>query len=101
MSSENRQYKDIDGVLFAKDGKTLHAYPAGNARTVYTIPAGVTTIGDSAFSGCESLTAITIPVSVTSIGVEAFSYCESLKPELRADIERRFGENVFADPGGA
>ena len=42
------------------------------------IPEGVITIGDSAFSGCESLTSITIPNGVTSIENSAFSGCESL-----------------------
>ncbi|MCD8048417.1 MAG: leucine-rich repeat protein [Clostridia bacterium] len=35
-------------------------------------------IGNSAFSGCESLANITIPDSVTSIGSSAFYYCTSL-----------------------
>ena len=43
-----------------------------------TIPDSVTSIGDSAFSGCRSLTDITIPDSVTSIGYEAFYNCSSL-----------------------
>ena len=38
----------------------------------------VTSIGDSSFYYCKSLTSITIPNSVTSIGEEAFSSCSSL-----------------------
>ena len=38
----------------------------------------VTSIGESAFEDCSSLTAITLPASVTSIGGIAFNGCESL-----------------------
>ena len=43
-----------------------------------TIPESVTSIGNSAFSGCSGLTSITVPNSVTSIGYEAFCGCSSL-----------------------
>ena len=42
------------------------------------ITYAVTSIGASAFMGCEDLTSITIPSSVTSIGASAFSTCVSL-----------------------
>ena len=42
------------------------------------VPESVTSIGDSAFYGCLSLTSINFPESVTSIGNNAFSGCSSL-----------------------
>ena len=42
------------------------------------IAEGVTSIGDSAFCNCTSLTSVTIPNSVTSIGDGAFASCTSL-----------------------
>ena len=43
-----------------------------------SIPEGVTSIGEEAFAGYESLTSITIPLSVTSIGSGAFYSCNNL-----------------------
>jgi GH24 family phage-related lysozyme (muramidase) len=123
VSPDNRQYQVRDGVLFSKDGKTLHVYPASKGGSAYTITAGVTTIGDGAFYGSASLVSVTMPASVTSIGVQAFINCKSLasitipagvttipygafyecaslKPEVRADIEKRFGKTVFLSPWG-
>jgi hypothetical protein len=39
----------------------------------------VTSIGESAFEDCTTLTSVEIPDSVTSIGKDAFSRCKSLK----------------------
>lgn len=43
----------------------------------------------------ESLTSINIPDSVTSIGDSAFYACENLNPQIKNDIIKRFGTNVF------
>jgi hypothetical protein len=59
-----------------------------------TIPPRVTNIGYQAFKDCTGLTSITIPSSVTSIGSGAFSGCTSLRPDVRADIKKRFDIDV-------
>ena len=55
----------------------------------------VTTIGDSAFLQCRSITGITIPDSVTSIVYAAFSYCVSLKSITISDSVTSIGARAF------
>ena len=58
-------------------------FAQGSQITEITIPNSVTTIGNSAFDGCNSLSGtLTIPNSVTSIGEAAFSGCIGLTGEL-------------------
>ena len=54
------------------------AFSGCSGLTSITIPSGVTSIGKYAFSNCSGLTSITIPSSVTSIGGGAFSSCSGL-----------------------
>ncbi len=77
VDNKNPNYCSVDGVLFNKDKTTLIQCPGGKAGA-YTIPDSVTTIGDSAFYYCTSLTSVTIGDSVTSIGYRAFYDCDSL-----------------------
>jgi hypothetical protein len=106
---DNSSYRSVDGVLFNRSGTMLLQYPPAKAGN-YSIPAGVTTLGDMAFAwaaslsgisipagvtripgwafnSCDSLTAVSIPDTVTSIGYLAFGYCRSL-----ASVT--FGRNV-------
>ena len=78
VDSNNKNYCDIDGVLYTKDITKILQYPAKKNGTQYNIPKGVTSIGRGVFCGCSSLTNITIPEGVTSIGADAFSKCSSL-----------------------
>ena len=44
-----------------------------SSLTSVTIPEGVKSLGDGAFSGCSALNQLTVPNTVTTIGVIAFS----------------------------
>ena len=67
-----------DDVLFNKDKSKIISF-RNQAVKSYIIPSSVTSIGDSAFAGCSSLSNIAIPSSVNSIGDWAFSGCSSLE----------------------
>ena len=73
----NSVYSTVDGILSNKGRTMLIECPGGKAGS-YTIPDGVTGIGDAAFQGCTALIYVTIPESVTSIGSSTFSGCTGL-----------------------
>ena len=66
-----------------------------SSLTNINIPNSVTKIGDGAFSGCTSLTNINIPNSVKTIEKGAFYRCNNISSQIRSDIIKRFGEEVF------
>jgi hypothetical protein len=75
VNAGNSTFSAIDGVLFK--GSTLLKYPNGKGTT-YSVPAGTTEIGESAFKSSPTITTITLPDSVTVIGTEAFAYSPNL-----------------------
>ena len=99
----------VDGklVAFAPSGLTAYTIPDGvttigehaffhcSNLTSVTILDGVTTIGNNAFEGCRSLTSITLPESITTIGEFAFSICSSLTSITIPDGITTIGEGTF------
>ncbi len=77
VDNNNSEYSSADGILYNKNKTKLLFCPKGK-KTANSIPSSVTSIENSAFSGCSSLTSITIPSSVTSIINYMFSGCSSL-----------------------
>lgn len=93
----NKNYSDIDGVLFNKDQSKLVCYPNGRTDDSYIIPDSVTSIGDYAFYYCSSLTSIIIPDSVTRIGYGAFSDCSFLTSITIPDSVKIIGAWAFSE----
>jgi len=94
VDPNNTKYDSRGGCNAIIETET-NALLQGCVNTV--IPKSVTTIGDSAFSGCSSLTSITIPESVTEIGKWAFSSCSSLKSITIPKSVTTIGECAFRD----
>lgn len=63
--------------------------------------AGVTSIGDYAFSYCKSLTSVEIPNGVTTIQNAAFYFCENLALIVISDSVTSIGRNAFEQGGYA
>jgi hypothetical protein len=75
----NLNFSSQSGVLFNKAGTTLIQYPTRRAGSSYTVPNGVTLIGDRAFQSALLLTGVTFPASgLLRIGEAAFQDCTAL-----------------------
>ena len=95
VSANNKNYSSSDDgkILYNKDKTKLIAYPTATGDV--TILDSVTSIGNGAFFGCESLTNVTIPNSVTSIGTEAFWGCKSLTNVIIPNSVTSIGNFAF------
>lgn len=102
VSIDNVNYKDIEGVLYSKDGTVLIAYPRLMSNSIYFVPEGTTiiqsfafayidtnylslilpsslvSINSHAFRASTKLTINNIPESVQTIGVSAFYNCSTI-----------------------
>ena len=96
VNSKNADFCSENGILFNKAKTTLLQYPPAKADTGYSIPDGVTKIGDRAFSDCNKLTVMTIPGSVATIGEEALKSCTDLTELfVHATTPPTVGTNAF------
>ena len=95
VDDNNPAYCSIDGVLFDKNVVTIIKCPEGR-EGIYSIPSGVTSIGDNAFSSCKGLTSVTIPDGVTSIGDSAFSVCEGMTSVTIPEGVISIGDSAFS-----
>lgn len=110
---------DKYGVLFSKDKTELIWYSCGFLMNSYTVPDGVTSIGQNAFSneylteiilpeglieigrnafrGCTGIKGVEIPSTVTEIGSGAFYGCRSIKEFTFPDGLTHISSEVLAD----
>ena len=84
--------RSVDGVLFSKDGKTLLSYPGGRTDTHYDVPAGVERIANI---HNESLQTVSLPIGLRSVDDFAFSFCTRLQAIALPLTVRELGHDVF------
>ncbi len=94
VDPENQYLKDVDGVLYTKDGKRLIKAPA-QMTGKYIVPEGVEEIETSAFQ-YSNLDEVILPESLKTIGYYGFQYSKLKKvviPKGMSELE----DNAFSE----
>ena len=91
------RYSVVKRIIIGDSVTTIGNSAFRDCRTLtsVTIPNSIKTIGDEAFLDCSSLTSVTIPNSVTTIGDEAFRDCSSLTSVTIGNSVTTIGANAF------
>ncbi|MDY4550589.1 MAG: leucine-rich repeat protein [Parabacteroides sp.] len=117
ITCDSPYFRVVDGFLISKEGKLIanlsdkthitipesvnsigdDAFSCCESLTSIQLPEALTSIGNSAFWGCDSLTSIQLPHSVNSIGNSAFSYCKSLTSIQLPESVTSIGYGAFSD----
>ena len=94
-AKDHPDFVTVDGAVYTKDKKTLVRVPHGISGG-FTVPRGVTAIGNRAFAECRGITAVNLPSTVESIGEKAFYSCGALENVALGGKVRTVGDYAFA-----
>ena len=86
----------VDGFFVYADENQTNLLGCSNAATgEIAVPAGVTHIGNYAFSRCSNLTSVILPEGVTSIEEWTFGYCLNLTSVTIPNSVTSIGDYAF------
>ena len=94
----NPDYYAVSNTLISRGG-TLMRYAPKAAAASYTVPSGVTVIGQQAFYGAANLEEVIVPDGVTTLMDAAFMNCSNLVsvtlPETLTEMEDYIFSNCY------
>jgi hypothetical protein len=99
VPSEHAHFTSFDGVLYDKDGKTLHVYPSGRRDSSYVVKDTVTTIHDFAFQSATHLEEIILPVGLKEIGARAFRMSSLEHVTIPSSVNRIGSQALYGIDG--
>ena len=92
---DNPVYTVVDNVLYDKEMTTLIRYPSADPRTSFSIPEGVTAVGDYAAVNLQYLESVTFPATLRTIGISAFYGSQALRSLVFNEGLESIGETAF------
>ncbi|MDY3618188.1 leucine-rich repeat domain-containing protein [Agathobaculum sp.] len=98
VAEGNEHFQSIDGVLYSADGSELLYYPCYRPGDGFAVPEDVQAIGGYAFYNCAPLGNITLPAGLKTIGESAFYGAGLSAIELPDGLER-IGDSALASTG--
>ena len=95
VDEKNQTFKDIDGVMFSKDGKILYRYPTNKQVEEYTVPDETEIIFKSAAIGAKNI--LKLVMGENMIEVQDYAFCEAIQLEILQlnDKITTLGEDAF------
>lgn len=95
VDEDNGSYRSEEGMLVSTDGERFIACAAGDRREVLTLPEGVKSLAEGAFSANGYVVRLDLPSTMESVRFNAFYDCEALTgivlgsenpPSVQADV---------------
>lgn len=99
LPAAHKAFASIDGIVFDKERKKLLLFPPAHGAR-YSVPEGVTQIGERAFAHCHDLRSVALPDSLVKVCRDAFEGCrlEQVSFEgVRESLEIRPGNQALLD----
>lgn len=79
VDEKNEYYKDIEGILYTRDSKTLIRCGQNYSNDVVKLPDSVENISPWAFSQCLSIVDISLPQKLKTVEKFAFADCIQIR----------------------
>ena len=95
VATGNGKYTSKDGVLCNRQGWEIVAWPGGKASE-YSVPAGITNIGEGAFYYCDNLEKIELCNDVSVLGANSFSDNVNLSKVVLGDKITSIRSSAFS-----
>ena len=96
ISSKNKRYTSMDGIVYSKDRTVLELVPCGFEGTLEVL-SGTVEIGREAAREIGKLTAVIMPDSLKTVGGYAFTRCDNLETVVLGSSVEVLEDGAFDD----